>query len=301
MARKLDITVKMGCKVDCRFCPQKLALSRYFKDNPKRESVLSFENFKTMVDKTPSDVQIVFSGMCEPFLNEHCIEMIEYAANAGRDVDVYSTLLGMSMEHYQRLKKLKLHIFVLHAADKDMNAKIPVTDEYLKVLDSIAEDHKNGSFHITTISVHGDYHPQIVDIMKKVPDVPVLREIYDRAGNIEDKDGITTYVKEEKKGALACSKCNGLKLDINYILPDGTMLMCPMDWGMENVLGNLLTESYEELSEGKIKQDYRAKMSSEDAKILCRLCHASKPLSVYKKAEAKAKFKQSIKKLLGRA
>ena len=115
MARKLDITVKMGCKVDCRFCPQKLALSRYFKDNPKRESVLSFENFKTMVDKTPSDVQIVFSGMCEPFLNEHCIEMIEYAANAGRDVDVYSTLLGMSMEHYQRLKKLKLHILqILH-------------------------------------------------------------------------------------------------------------------------------------------------------------------------------------------
>ena len=301
MPRKIDITTKMGCRVDCRFCPQKLALSRYFKDNPKRESVMTVENFKTMVDKTPEDVQILFSGMCEPFLNEHCIEMVEYAANAGRTVDVYSTLLGMSMDDYQRLKKLKLHNFVLHAADKDVNSKIPVTDEYLKLLNMIVEDHKNGSFHITTISVHGDYHPQIVDIMKKVPDVPVLREIYDRAGNIEDKDGITIMVEKEKKGPLACTKCDGLKLDVNYILPDGAMLMCPMDWGMENVLGNLITQSYEELSEGKIKQEYRAKMNSEDSKILCRLCHASEPLSDYKKAEAKAKFKNSIKKLLGRA
>ena len=301
MQRRIDLTTRMGCKIDCRHCPQKLALSSYFKDDPKRLSVMTLENFKIIVDKVPEDVNILFSGMCEPFFNEHCIELIEYAVNAGRIVDVYTTLVGMSADDYRRLKKLKLHNFVLHVADKDVNAKIPVTEEYLKALNTVVEDHKNGSFHITTISVHGDFDPKIIDIMKKVPDVPILREIYDRAGNIEDKDGVTIVVDEAKKGKLACAKCNGQKLDSNYVLPDGTMLMCPMDWGMTNVLGNLLTQSYEELSEGKIKQAFREKMNSADSDILCRHCHAAEPLSEYNMSETKAKIKKAIKKLLGRA
>ncbi len=299
MARKIDITTKMGCKVDCRFCPQKLALSRYYSEDPKRETVMSFENYKKFMDKIPSDVYVQFSGMCEPWLNPDCTRMVEYAVSSGRTVDVYSTLLGMTMEDYERLSKLKVNNFVLHAADKDVNAKIPVTGEYLTLLEAVVEGHRSGKFPITTISVHGDFHPQIVSLMEKIADVPVLREIYDRAGNLEDKEGVTTFVEKEKTGRITCSKCNGDKLDVNYLLPDGTVLLCPMDWGMEYVLGNLSTDSYDEISEGERKQEYRRRLKSEkNGKMICRLCHASQPYLSYKSAEVKSNLKSSIRKII---
>ena len=301
MPRKMEITTRMGCRIDCKYCPQKLTLSRYYKDNPKRETVMTLENYKKFIDRIPTDVNIIFSGMCEPFLNEQCIDMVEYAVEKGHDVDMYTTLTGMTMEAYERMINTKIHYFVLHVADKDMNAKIPVNEEYLKKLDMVAENHKNGRFPITTISVHGDFHPQIVDIMKKIPDVPVLREIYDRAGNLEDKEGVTIMVEKPKMGKLACSKCHGHALDVNYLLPDGSVLMCPMDWGLDNILGNLNTSTYEELAEGPVKQAFRKRMLSNgegDEGLLCRHCHESKPLSAYRMETLKANVKGTLRKII---
>lgn len=301
MPRKMEITVRMGCRVNCKYCPQKHTLSRYYKDDPKRETVMSLENYKMFIDKIPQDVNIIFSGMCEPFLNEECINMVEYAFKTGHDVDMYTTLVGMALDDYRKLQEMKIHFFVLHVADKDMNAKIPVNAEYLEKLNAVVEGHISGRFPITTISVHGDFHPQIADIMKKIPDVPVLREIYDRAGNLEDKDGVTILVDKPKMGKLACSKCHGHALDVNYLLPDGSVLVCPMDWGLDNIIGNLNTQTYEEIAEGEKKQAFRNRMQSDgtgDEDFLCRHCHEAKPLSEYKKAVFKENTKNVLRRII---
>ena len=42
----IEVTPKVGCSVNCRFCPQNLLLSRYYKDNSNRKSEeKSLENF----------------------------------------------------------------------------------------------------------------------------------------------------------------------------------------------------------------------------------------------------------------
>ncbi|MBR5421949.1 MAG: radical SAM protein [Lachnospiraceae bacterium] len=299
MARKIEVTTRMGCKVNCRYCPQKLALEKYFAADKKRESVLSFEKFREYLDKIPRDVQIIFSGMCEPWLNAECTDMVEYAARDGREVDIYTTLVGMNHEDYRRIRNLKLHYFVLHVADKDNNATIPVTEEYKSLLKEIVEGHKSGRLPITSISVHGQMHPEICDIMKEAEGVPVLSEIYDRAGNLESDEGVTISQKGEKKGSLCCTKCNGFSLDDNYLLPDGTMLVCPMDWGLEYELGTLETESYEEISEGKVKQEFRKRMrSSKYGPVLCRHCHVSQPELAYRASCFFYGLKQTARKLL---
>ncbi|MBR3525817.1 MAG: SPASM domain-containing protein [Lachnospiraceae bacterium] len=283
MPRKIEITTRMGCKVNCRFCPQKRALERYYADDKKRQTVLSLEKYKEYMGKIPKDVQIIFSGMCEPWLNAECTEMVEFAVQGGWVVDIYTTLVGMKEEDYRRIQKLKLHYFVLHVADKDGNATIPVTEEYLALLKEVVEGHKAGTLPITSISVHGDFHPQIEEIMALIPDVPVLREIYDRAGNLEPGEGVTITVPEEKKGCLCCTKCNGYSLDDNYLLPDGSLTICPMDWGLECILGSLENESYEELSEGEAKQEFRKKMkSAKYGPVLCRHCHVSQRRGAYR-------------------
>ncbi|MCR5249865.1 MAG: SPASM domain-containing protein [Lachnospiraceae bacterium] len=300
MAGKIEITTRMGCRINCRFCPQKLALSRYYQDDPKRETVMSFEDFKAYLAKIPKDVDILFSGMCEPWLNEACTDMVEYAVNDGRNVDLYTTLVGMHMADYERVRKLKIHIFVLHVADRDGNAVIPVTDEYLEVLDAVAEGHKSGELPITTVSVHGPFHPKIEKIMEKIKDVPVLTEIYDRAGNLKDEEGVTISVEKDKTGPLVCAKCHGDKLDDNYLLPDGSVNVCPMDWGLECILGNLKTDSYEEIQECRQKQEFRRKMGTKNEPVLCRRCHESQSRSAYRFAQLKQSIRKAARKLLKR-
>ena len=43
----LEITPKVGCSVNCQYCPQKNFLSAYFKDNKKSE--MSFDDFKFFI------------------------------------------------------------------------------------------------------------------------------------------------------------------------------------------------------------------------------------------------------------
>ena len=58
----LEITSRMGCSIDCTYCPQKLLLKEYFKDNEEREVFLSLETFEKCVSNTPKDCVITFSG-----------------------------------------------------------------------------------------------------------------------------------------------------------------------------------------------------------------------------------------------
>ncbi len=299
MPRKIEITTRMGCKINCRFCPQKRALERYYAEDKNRQTVLSFEKFKKYLDKIPKDVNIIFSGMCEPWLNEECTDMVEYASKGGWEVDLYTTLVGMKAEDYERVKELKIHYLVLHVADKDGNATIPVTEEYLALLKTVTEGHRSGKLPITSVSVHGDFHPAVEEIMKGIPDVPVLREIYDRAGNLEEQEGVTISVKEEKKGCLCCSKCNGYALDDNYLLPDGSLTVCPMDWGLECVLGSLENESYEELSEGAVKEEFRRRMrNAKYGPVLCRHCHVSQTRFSYRTSNFFHGIKRGLRRII---
>ena len=299
MSRKIEITTRMGCRVNCRFCPQKLALERYYAEDKKRETVLSFARFKEFMDKIPKDVDILFSGMCEPWLNPECTDMVEYAAKGGWNVDLYITLVGMSMDDFRRVQELPIHQLVLHVADKDGNALIPVTEEYKELLKAVAEGHKEKRPCISSISVHGEIHPDIADIIKEIPDVPVLAEIYDRAGNLEEEDGVTIHVEEPKKGSLACSKCNGYELDDNYLLPDGSLTICPMDWGLEYIIGNLGEQSYEEIAEGAAKQAFRKRMKDpSDTTLLCRRCHVSQPEKQWRREKTLQGMKQKLRKIV---
>jgi len=57
------------------YCPQ-LKFRQGYGSNP---NLLSFENFRIVIDKLPTEVGIDFSGLSEPFLNPKALEMIEYA------------------------------------------------------------------------------------------------------------------------------------------------------------------------------------------------------------------------------
>lgn len=74
--------------------------------------------------------------------------------------------------------------------------------------------------------------------------------------------------------------CNGEKtcaltgnhLNSNILLPDGSVLLCCMDYGMKHVLGNLLKETYAEIQQNTEIIRVREGLKTGNEDVLCTKC-----------------------------
>jgi hypothetical protein len=69
------------------------------------------------------------------------------------------------------------------------------------------------------------------------------------------------------KGNIHCHRKRS-----NVLLPNGDVVLCCNDYGMQHVLGNLLTDTYESLFRGKEFRKVVAGMKDDKSEILCRYC-----------------------------
>lgn len=86
-------------------------ISRYFENDPTRNAQLKFEDFKKALEQVKEGAEISFCGMSEPFHNRECADMIVYACNQGYKIALLTTLVGMTMEDYQKIKGIKFDSF----------------------------------------------------------------------------------------------------------------------------------------------------------------------------------------------
>lgn len=269
----MEITTRIGCRVACEACPQELFVKEYTRG--KRKSMgneMSFDVFRRCIDKLPRNCVIVFSGMSEPFLNRRCADMMCYAAKKGHRMDLYTTLEGMDQEDFRKIRKLPFGNVVLHIPDTENSTHICLSDTYFKLLNRMLRVKRcNGKPLVTGISCHG--HPEKraarslerYGVYKDKPDVMI-----DRAGNLKDKKLGFQSVTEE----LFCTR--SAFYNHNVLLPDGSVLLCCMDYGMRHVLGNLLESDYGELMRNKVRRKIIQKCEcSCDGDVLCRHCTAA--------------------------
>lgn len=260
----LEITTKIGCKVNCKFCPQNLLIKNYFSNSydASQEEYLSLDNFKKIIDKVPKTVRIDFSGMCEPWLNPDCTEMIKYASEKGHKVAIFTTLVGITIKDIEIIEKLNIDQIVIHIADKDSNSHIKVNDYYKQVLDRLI--HIKNSCN-KGISCHGELADDLRSII--TGGWSIDNNMIDRAGNLD----ITGVQHQEKRKKILCSLC-GSKLNHNVLLPNGLVLLCCMDYGMKHVLGNLLNEEYEDIMKNKNIQQVKDSLNQIEGTSLCHSC-----------------------------
>ena len=264
----LEITSKVGCSVNCKYCPQSLLIARYFKNDTHRKSIMSFSDFKEYIDKCPKETIIDFSGFVEPFLNDDSIKMMEYCSIAGHDMTLFTTLRGLNEVDAHRVIQLPFKYVCLHVPDKYNYARIPMTDEYFKVLRLFVDSKKNnGEPFIDTANSQFDAHEAIINITKGR--LKIYCEMMDRAGNINDKEGVLAHNKAE--GAIFCTRA--FSLNHNVLLPDGSLALCCNDFGLEHILGNLTNQTYDEIIHGEVLRGIkRAMQIDSDERIICRNC-----------------------------
>ena len=224
MNGRLEITTHIGCPINCTDCPQGLLMSKY-----KGRKTLDLEDYKRAISKVPEDVRIDFSGMCEPFANKNCSYMVAYAAAKGHPLALYTTLQGATEEDYRMLKNISFEVVTIHLPDSDGRSTFRITDEYLAVLSKWKADY---------YSCHGTIDERVLPYID--PKVQVITDMHDRAGNVECRP----HRALDPNAPIYCIT-SGKALNHNVLLPDGTLLMCCMDYGMVGVLGNLFEEDYE--------------------------------------------------------
>ena len=268
----IQVTPKLGCSVNCHFCPQDVFIKAF--SDGKRKPVMSLQEFKCCLDKTPTSTIIEFAGFVEPFLNPEAADMILYVAETGREVSLFTTLVGMDKGIWDKLKDVPFRKVVLHLPDEKQYANIPMTDEYFELLRKMVASKKpDGSNFIDLVNSQAEIHPKVMEIISgKV--LVWSGDLIDRAGNLE-VEGARSAVVEE--GPIYCK--TAAHVDHNILLPDGSLVLCCMDMGMKHVIGNLLEESYEDIMHGKIIKDIRKKMAEGNLNsLLCKTCTNAVPI-----------------------
>ena len=253
----LEITTsipKAGCVVDCVFCPQRVLQKVWDSEHftTEKARIMRLEDFKMVVDKLPKEVRITFSGFTEPWLNKDCSTMVQYAHLKGHPVSVFTTAVGMTLKDVKMISHIPFcggpnGGFTLHLPDKERLAKHPVTKTYIKVVQAL-KDADITNFQ--TMSM-GEVHEEVEHIY---PDHTVNHyEMWHRAGNLLGEAQLKPEVKEVwdrfksvyHEGDKTCGCIEGLYH--NILLPNGEVSLCCMDYNLEEIIGNLYTQEYDDI------------------------------------------------------
>lgn len=249
-APTMEITTiipEKGCVVDCVFCPQRVLEKVY-----TGTRILTLDAFKTLLARIPQDVRITFAGFTEPWMNKYCTEMVVHAHAQGHPVSVFTTGIGVSVKDLEQIVDIPYHGnpnggFTLHLPDSELLARHPITPGYLKTLEWLKHNHHRIQ-NFTTMTM-GQVHPSVKHLFDWAPSF----EMWSRAGNLVRESLLKPKLINLKErwnavhyeGARTCGCVEHLYH--NVMLPNGDVSLCCMDYGLDHILGNLYTQSYEDV------------------------------------------------------
>ena len=297
---QLEITVNIankGCAVACIVCPQD-KLSKTYNLYPENKLIrdLSFDTFKTVIDKVPLTTRIDFSGYTEPYLNKDCSKMIKYAHDKGHLVSVYTTLVGANESDVDLLLDICKHPtrpfsaydqenpLAIHLPDEGGVMPVRITKKYKRVLKYLIDKSQKfrlqlgANVRFMTMDADGKLSKEIFDVFP-IDKIPFQFKAISRASNLND-DGVrkkaptmTNYEGGvgKRTGKIIC-KTNSLKH--NVLIPNGDVHLCCMDYGLESKVGNLLENDYDYLHNGEEMKYVTDRMEDDslEGDIICRRC-----------------------------
>jgi hypothetical protein len=178
-------------------------------------------------------------------------------------------------------------------ADKERHSKIEISDNYLETIDAIFKSKIQNREYMTM----GKLHPKVQQLIKKRIQ---KTKMWSRAGNLRLK----TYppIPPRLKGPIFCRSAGNL-FNHNILLPNGDVIVCCMDYGMQHILGNLVSSDYTSLFDNKDFYKLQKGLNDDSIDILCRYCENASPLEEYNLAEKKdirSKIKKYVNKLIHR-
>jgi len=248
----MELTTMIGCPLMCTFCPQDNLRTEY----GTATKYMSQRDLTTMLVKLPRNTRIDFSGMSEPWANHECTSMLEEVLYMGFDVAIYTTLYGMTDP--ARVKKVledhknQIKVFMLHLPDANGNMKgWKLTQEWMNAFEMVMTLQHQIQIGAMTMDKTGFVHPSLQHLIGRLPSW--IGHTRADSLNLEQIGGQVISITPHNDFSLTCKSTPFY--DRNVLLPDGSVVLCCMDYDLKHVIGNLLTQSYEEVMQGKPLQD----------------------------------------------
>lgn len=260
MSRYFEFSLAASCPVRCQACPQDVLARAYGRST----RYLSPEAFETALAKIPPEYDICIAGFSEPYLNRHCSDFIRRIVEAGRTLRLFTTAMFSTDDDIDLLCSLptyRVRFAVIHVPDALGRMRLMGCswDDYRRRLRRLGAC----SFPIGFACHAGrNYALEIADICGRRP---CDQDLNTRGGNIR-ADWIRETNHDEP---LVCMGRSGL------MLPDGRVLPCCMDWGLEHVMGNLLVDGWDFIQNSPGRQRIRENLAKPAG--LCQRCVEAVP------------------------
>lgn len=252
----------------CTFCPQDNLRTNYGKGIKYMQPV---DLVKVLV-KLPKNTRIDFSGMSEPWANPECTQMLEMVLYMGFKVAIYTTLYGMTDP--ERVRKVleshpeQVEVIMLHLPDANGNMKgWKNNEEWQRAAAVISHTNVPCGVGAMTMDKNGVVHPDLQPMVGRLAGWVG----HTRADSLDPEQvaGQALSVTPRNDFALTCRSTPFY--DRNVLLPNGDVVLCCMDYNLKHIIGNLLTQTYDEMMQGKPLQDL-IKMNEADGFDKCSIC-----------------------------
>lgn len=264
----MELTTMIGCPLMCTFCPQDSLRDSYGKDTKYMQPM----DLMTVLAKLPRNTRIDFSGMSEPWANPACTTMLEMVLYMGFKVAIYTTLYGMT--NPEQVKKVledhpsQVEVFMLHLPDANKNMKgWKMSDEWMHALNTMMTLQIPCGLGAMTMDKTGFVAPELQHIIGRLPGWIG----HTRADSlpVEQIGAQDISITPHNTFPLTCRSTPFY--DRNVLLPNGDVVLCCMDYNLKHVIGNLLTQTYEEIFAGE-KLAQIIKMNEADGFDKCSIC-----------------------------
>lgn len=264
----MELTTMIGCPLMCTFCPQDNLRTEYGNNTKYMQPM----DLMTVLAKLPKNTRIDFSGMSEPWANPACTTMLEMVLYMGFKVAIYTTLYGMTDPEKVR-QALEQHpdqveVIMLHLPDANGNMKgWKNNDEWQKAAAIITNTKVPCGIGAMTMDKNGIVHPDLQ---------PMVGQL---AGWVGHTRADSLDVNQIQNQAISITPHNTFPLtcastpffDRNVLLPNGDVVLCCMDYNLKHVIGNLLTQTYDEMMQGE-KLAEIIKMNEALGFTKCSIC-----------------------------
>ena len=272
---EIRIETSTYCNHRCVFCPHATKFER------KKETMnLGMFMFllRKIKDQAPNITNVTISGFGEAFTDPTIIDKMEYAKKLDYKVHMLTNGTFLDKITIDFLLNLPLTSFriSLHSLDSDTWSLITGGNrnkhkQLLKNIDYIISKKKNGTKFIITVDVIDANMDEVDHIVEKYSDTVDLLEIW-KPHNWVD----TFSYRNGKPVKTSCGRPINSPLQVQV---DGTVNMCCFDFNGELLLGDLKTQSVDEIFNSKEYLDLKqahADGTLDCSKYICKDCDQRK-------------------------
>lgn len=267
----MELTTMIGCPLMCTFCPQD-NLRESYGDGKKYMQPM---DLMTVLAKLPKNTRIDFSGMAEPWANPECTTMLEMVLYMGFKVAIYTTLYGI--KDPERVKKVleshpnQVEVVMLHLPDNNNNMRgWKPSQEWMNAFETLARLQLPCGVGAMTMDNQGTVHeflrPYVGQLAGWVG--------HTRADSLDLHQVEGQYISVTPRNEFSLTCKSTPFYDRNVLLPNGDVVLCCMDYNLVHILGNLLTQTYDEIFQGKPLMDLLAINETKDYNkcSICKSC-----------------------------